>query len=211
MLQQAARATARASVDDAKAAAHRRVEEEYAALAAMLEQRMGDVVQALLPPHEASIRLAARFLDTLCVLPGKCIDSDIMTYLKPRLVHHAADDNDMVVEISYTNKYPFGEARPAWIAVVQGGNFPGCKEWYHILQVQPADNLAKAVAWAAGDGRQWGATLHVTKLPSWKVEDSFHNKLQRQRALLLVDVVTQEPPATAPRPTKRRCVVDESD
>ena len=48
---QAVRATARrrTSVADAKAAAHRRAEEEYDALAARLEQHVGDVGQAVLP------------------------------------------------------------------------------------------------------------------------------------------------------------------
>ena len=42
------------------------------------------------------MNLVARFPDKLCVLPNKSIDSDVMEILKPKLVKHAADSNEMV-------------------------------------------------------------------------------------------------------------------
>ena len=209
-----AHATVRGSVADARAAAHRRVEEQYNALVDKLEQCVGDVVHALLPPEEMSMNLVARFPDKLCVLPNKSIDSDVMEILKPKLVKHAADSNEMVVEICYApGRYPSPQSRPPWIVVLKGDvNDPRCKSWYHILKVHP-DNLATAVDWAKSDGKPWGANLRVTRLPARKVGPDARTRLEQLRALVLVDAVTQEPLATVPHQPKRlrRLVDDDED
>ena len=131
MLQEA-RATARASVREAKDAALLRVEEEFDAVAANLETYLGDVGQTVLPPGVVSMTVAAQFVGKLCVLPGKHVDGEIMTYLNPRLVQYKDNDNDLVVEISYNDpsKYPIPQQRPHWLEALKGEShpLPGCKK-----------------------------------------------------------------------------------
>ena len=215
---QAASATARKSVQDAQAAAHRKIDEEYGAIVASLELKIGDVAQAVLPPLEQSPVLAAKFFNKLCVLPGKTIDSDVMQFLMPDMIKHAEDDNDMVVEMCTDT---WLKTRPPCIESLKGDfRDPRCKEWYHIVHLrndgsQPLDGrarLAEAVAWAEGEGKTYGAKVRITitKLPAWKVQDAYQSRLKQLRALVLVDAVTQEPLATVPHQPKRlRRLVDE--
>ena len=195
------RATALKGVKQARAAEHLATDAKYDATAAALEARL----EAPETWQEGAMDLAKKYPADMRVTPGP-IDNAVMM-LGPTCQPHIGHDNDMVLEMCYApGKFPAPDARPSCIALLKGDeNDPRAKTWYHV--VKPG-KLDEALRWAAQHGGLYGATLHLSRLPAWKVAEVDSTKLQRLWVFLLVTGVAEEPateaPATGERYSKHR-------